>query len=79
MLLFFSMLLLCSFFRLTRSSSLILRAGPFIFNLHQYVFYFQFGAQFLVCMYYIQFAGNIFSLHVQFLICMTIFNLQQHF
>ena len=29
------------------------RAGLFIFNLHQYVFYFQFAAQFLVCMYYI--------------------------
>ena len=25
----------------------------FIFNLHRYVFYFQFAAQFLVCMYYI--------------------------
>ena len=24
-----------------------------IFNLHRYVFYFQFAAQFLVCMYYI--------------------------
>ncbi|CAH3021486.1 unnamed protein product [Porites evermanni] len=31
----------------SRSSSLILRAGLFIFNLHQYVFYFQFAAQFL--------------------------------
>ena len=29
------------------------RAGLFIFNLHRYVFYFQFAAQFLVCMYYI--------------------------
>ena len=28
-------------------------AGLFIFNLHRYVFYFQFAAQFLVCMYYI--------------------------
>ena len=27
------------------------RAGIFIFNLHRYVFYFQFAAQFLVCMY----------------------------
>ena len=26
-------------------------AGLFIFNLHGYVFYFQFAAQFLVCMY----------------------------
>ena len=25
------------------------RAGLFIFNLHRYVFYFQFAAQFLVC------------------------------
>ena len=32
------------------------RAGLFIFNLHRYVFYFQF-------------AGNIFSLHVLYLIC----------
>ena len=46
------------------------RAGLFIFNLHRYVFFFQFAAQFLVCMYYIYLAGNIFSLHVQFLICM---------
>ena len=29
------------------------RAGLFISNLHLYVFYFQFVAQFLVCMYYI--------------------------
>ena len=29
------------------------RAGPFIFNLHRYVFYFRFAAQFLVYMYYI--------------------------
>ena len=29
------------------------RAGLFIFNLHRYVFYFQFAAQFLVYMYYI--------------------------
>ena len=28
-------------------------AGLFIFNLHRYVLYFQFVAQFLVCMYYI--------------------------
>ena len=28
------------------------RAGLFIFNLHRYVFYFLFAAQFLVCMYY---------------------------
>ena len=27
------------------------RAGLFIFNLHRYVFYFQFAAQFLVGMY----------------------------
>ena len=51
------------------------RAGLFIFNLHRYVFSFQFAAQFLVCMYYIQFAGNIFSLHVQYFICSNIFNL----
>ena len=49
------------------------RAGLFIFNLHRYVFYFQFAAQVLVCMYYILFAGNIFSLHVQFLMCMYYF------
>ena len=48
-------------------------AGLFIFNLHRYVFYFQFAAQFLVCTYYISFARNIFSLHVQFLICMYYF------
>ena len=30
----------------------IARAGLFIFNLHRYVFYSQFAAQFLVCMYY---------------------------
>ena len=29
------------------------RAGLFIFNLHRYVFYFQFAAQFFLCMYYI--------------------------
>ena len=29
------------------------RAGLFIFNLHGYVFYFQFAPKFLVCMYYI--------------------------
>jgi len=29
------------------------RVGRFIFNLHRYVFYFQFAAQFLVCKYYI--------------------------
>ena len=39
------------------------RADLFIFNLHRYVFYFQFAAQFLVCMYYFKFAAT-------FLICM---------
>ena len=29
------------------------RARLFHFNLHRYVFYFKFAAQFLVCMYYI--------------------------
>ena len=28
-------------------------AGLFVFNLHRYVFYFQFAAKVLVCMYYI--------------------------
>ena len=32
--------------------TLTARARLFIFNLHRYVFYFQFAAQFLVCMYY---------------------------
>ena len=36
-------------------------AGLFIFNLHRYVFYFQFAAQFLV---------YIFNLQVIFLVCM---------
>ena len=52
------------------------REGLFIFHLHRYVFYFQFAAQFLLCMYSISFAGNIFSLHVLFLICSDIFNLR---
>ena len=38
------------------------RAGLFIFNLHRYVFYFQFAVQ-------------LFSLHVLFLICSNVLNL----
>ena len=44
-------------------------AGLFIFNLHRYVFYVQFAAQFLVCMS----VCTIFNLQVIFLVCMNNF------